>query len=155
MGVIFIFFIIFVVLAMVSAVIVGIVLTVKMFSDNKAKTKSSVSSSSSQNYPPPIPSVGVAEDSSNEGIKRIRFDSTKSGIKTATREQDMLEASESAASDWLNKNPEFEIISITTSMGGMNASVTVWYKNTADQQVERIVKTPVESGNEQGTQAHR
>lgn len=137
------FIILFFIFGFITLVAAGVVLMVKFLANNK--TKCSVSSTRSQNSPPAIPSPEAAANLSKDSIRKIRFDSTKSGIMTASREQDMLESSERAASEWLSNNPELEIISITTAMGGMNAAVTVWYKDTATPRVDPAATTSADS----------
>ncbi len=137
----FIFLIIIVVLLIVVAPIVGIIFLVKVLSNKKAKTSSNVTRSQSKECPP-IPSAKTSKESSELGIMRIRFDSTQMGLKTAEREQNMLESSERAADEWVRDNPAVEIMSITSTMGGMNASVTIWYKQHESKQRTNQSKDP-------------
>ena len=112
-------------LGAIAAVTTFIIILVKQ-SNGKARTTRTAP------RPPPIPessSTMTAQKSPAEsGIRRVWFDSSKYGLLTPEREQAMLEASQKAATDWLNKNPSVDVISINTTMGKMNAAVTVWYK---------------------------
>jgi hypothetical protein len=126
---IFLFFLIFILF------IVGIIFAVRLFSKKKVKTSCSTTQNQSKN-PPPFPSNKPGQ-LSQQGIMRIRFDSSQMGLQTVAREQNMLESCEKAADEWINNNPTVKIISITSVLGGMNASVTVWYKNPSLNEIEK------------------
>ena len=129
-------FVFIIIVIPVIAIVVGIVFWVRMLSNKKVKTSSNTASNAANNGPPILPSQ-ISERTSGSGLMRIRFDSTKTGIMTAGREQDMLESSERAANEWINKNSELEVVSITSTLGQMNASATIWYKKSANQKLHR------------------
>ena len=110
--------------------VVGTIFTVRLFSNKKVKTSYSISQHQSKN-PPPLPSNKFGH------LMRIRFNSSQMGLQTVAREQNMLESCEKAADEWINNNPTIEIVSITSALGGMNASVTVWYKNPSLNEIEK------------------
>ena len=73
---------------------------------------------SSASSPPPLP----------RPVKYAHFEATKNGLHTAEFDRDRIEHARQQALEWINNNPQLEIISIDSSFGKMLAIVTVWYK---------------------------
>ncbi|WP_143157865.1 hypothetical protein [Rubritalea squalenifaciens] len=73
---------------------------------------------SSASSPPPLP----------RPVKYAHFEATKNGLHTAAFDRDRIEQARQQALEWINNNPQLEIISIDSSFGKMLAIVTVWYK---------------------------
>jgi len=68
--------------------------------------------------PPPLP----------KPVKYAHFEATKNGIHTAGFDRERIETARKQALEWINKNPQVDIISIDSSFGNMLAIVTVWYR---------------------------
>ena len=104
------------VLFIIIAIPIGIlaVIGIIIFSVTKKKAKCTMHTDSNNDNP-----VAVSEqiDPTNSGIMRIRFETTKSGLMTASREQSMLEMSEKKATEWMRNNQDLEVISMTSTMG--------------------------------------
>jgi len=61
-------------------------------------------------------------------IQYISFEGKGSGFKTAGLDRRRMDRSNALAKDWINTNPQVEVISITQTLGEMLAVVTVWYR---------------------------
>ena len=72
------------------------------------------------------------------GINCIRFDADQMGLMTAGRQRSMLQSSEQQALSWINNQKEIEIISISSALGQMNASTTIWFKYKKDKSSDNV-----------------
>lgn len=61
-------------------------------------------------------------------IKYAHFEATKNGLHTAGLDRERIESARRQAQEWINQNPQLDIVSIDSSFGHMLAIVTVWYK---------------------------
>ena len=70
--------------------------------------------------PPPLPEFLP--------VRCARFESHKSGVFSIARDRSMIEEAQNKALQWLEKNPELDIVSIDTACGRLLTVVTVWYR---------------------------
>lgn len=50
------------------------------------------------------------------------------GLQTAAFDRERLEKARAKAAEWINANPQVEILSIDSTFGNLLAIVTVWYR---------------------------
>ncbi len=61
-------------------------------------------------------------------VRRVRFESHKSGVFSVARDRTMIEEAQQQAQAWIGENLDREIVSIDTACGRMLTVVTVWYR---------------------------
>ncbi|MCA9213809.1 MAG: hypothetical protein KDB27_12130 [Planctomycetales bacterium] len=62
-------------------------------------------------------------------IQFQRFEATKSGLFTLSRDKSAIEAAQDQAIRWIETHPEAEIINIDTACASLLTVVTVWYRS--------------------------
>lgn len=71
--------------------------------------------------PPPVPQ--------NRSIQRAVFENSRRfGSGAVTIDYNIIEGAQKKAEDWLNANPQLEIITIETFHSSISARTIVWYR---------------------------